>query len=175
MMNDVIIRNVIEKDLERCHLIESTAYAGDEAATREKIAVRIQRYPAGFIVMEVDGIVVGFINGGATIDVQLSDSAFKELVGHDSNGPHVVIMSVAVHPDFQRRGYASQLMSDFIRRMQDMHKQSIHLVCQAHLIAFYESFGYQVIGESAANYGGLSWHDMRLDLPVTRHPSDSGH
>ncbi|WP_196160384.1 GNAT family N-acetyltransferase [Reinekea sp. G2M2-21] len=167
-----MIRTVQIQDLERCHLIERTAYAGDEAATQEKIAVRIQRYPAGFIVMEVGGIVVGFINGGATFEVQLSDSAFKELVGHDENGPHVVIMSVAVHPDFQRRGYASQLMSDFIRRMQDMRKQSIHLVCQAHLIPFYESFGYQVIGESSANYGGLSWHDMRLDLPVIGNPSD---
>ena len=34
-----------EQDVQRCYEIEISAYEGDEAATREKIALRIAQYP----------------------------------------------------------------------------------------------------------------------------------
>ena len=98
---NTVIRNVTAADLDRCYAIETVAYEGDEAATREKIATRIATWPEGFIVAEVDGVVAGFVNSGAAFDVQMSDEAFKELIGHDPAGPNVVIMSVVVHPDYQ--------------------------------------------------------------------------
>ena len=38
---NTVIRNVTATDLDRCYAIETVAYEGDEAATREKIATRI--------------------------------------------------------------------------------------------------------------------------------------
>ena len=160
------IRQVMPEDLQRCYNIETQAYQGDEAASREKIATRINTYPQGFIVAEVAGVVVGFINCGACHEVILSDEDFKELIGHDADGKNIVIMSVVVHPDYQRQAYATQLMTDFINRMKKLHKHSIHLICQTHLVDFYAKHGFAYIGESTSEHGGLSWHEMVLDLGV---------
>ena len=92
------IRSVGPDDLDPCHEIESAAYGGDEAASRAKIQKRIERYPEGFIVLEVDGEIAAFINAGATRVIDLADEDFKEFVGHDPGGEHIVILSVAVHP-----------------------------------------------------------------------------
>jgi ribosomal protein S18 acetylase RimI-like enzyme len=103
------IRNVNEQDLDRCFEIETVSYAGDEAASREKILKRIIAYREGFIVLENEREIVGFINSGATHRVELSDEEFKELVGHDPQGRHIVILSVVVHPDYQGKGMAGKL------------------------------------------------------------------
>ena len=158
------IRVVEERDLDRCFEIESSAYEGDEAASKSKILSRIRTYPDGFIVLEQDSHVVGFINCGACHEVNLSDEKFKELVGHDPEGKHIVIMSVAVHPNYQKNGYARELMMHFIEHMRSLEKVEIHLICQTELIKFYQQFGFQYDKASDSEHGGLSWHEMSLDL-----------
>jgi len=159
-----MIRLVREQDLDRCYEIERIAYSGDEAASKEKIAKRIKNYPQGFIVEEHEGEVVGFINSGACHQVELSDEDFKELIGHDPKGKHIVIMSVVVHPDFQKKGFASKLMQAFIVQMTQMEKSDIYLICQTELIDMYASFGFKYLGESESDHGGMAWHDMVLTL-----------
>jgi ribosomal protein S18 acetylase RimI-like enzyme len=161
---NTVIRHVTAADLDRCYSIETLAYEGDEAATREKIATRIATWPEGFIVAEVDGVAAGFINSGAAFEVQMSDEAFKELIGHDPAGPHVVIMSVVVHPDFQGQGLAKHLMAEFIGRMRALDKASIHLMCKERHIALYAGFGFVYVKPSASDHGGMAWHEMVLEL-----------
>ncbi|MCP4180842.1 MAG: GNAT family N-acetyltransferase [bacterium] len=163
-MNNIIIREVKEFDLDRCHEIETTSYEGNEAADREKILKRIKTYPEGFIVLETDNKIAGFINSGATDKIELSDEEFKELIGHDPNGKHIVIMSVVVHPDYQAKGYAGILMKNFISKMIELNKTSIYLICQTSLITMYEKYGFEYIGKSESDHGGLSWHEMVLKL-----------
>ncbi len=163
-MNDVNIREVRIQDLDRCFEIESVSYAGDEAASKEKIENRINTYSEGFIVLEQDKTVAGFINCGACNKVELSDEEFKELVGHDSEGKYVVILSVVVHPDFQGKGYAKLLMDSFIEKMTNLHKKEIYLICQTSLVDMYKKSGFVYIGESQSDHGGLSWHEMSLPL-----------
>lgn len=158
------MREVRLSDLDRCYEIETAAYTGDEAATRDKIRTRIEVWPDGFLVLEYNGEVAGFINSGAAFDAQMSDEAFKELQGHDPAGPDVVIMSVAVHPDFQRQGIARRMLSAFITQMREAGKQRILLICQTRLIDMYASHGFEYKGESASEHGGLSWHEMALIL-----------
>ena len=99
-----VLRTATAADALPCHVLEVSAYEGDEAATLEKIATRIERYPQGFLVMELESGIAGFINSGCAQRVVMSDEAFKELVGHDSLAPHVVVMSVVVDPVHQGRG-----------------------------------------------------------------------
>ena len=63
-MSELNIRSVKESDLDRCFEIESVSYAGDEAASKEKILKRIKTYPEGFIVLENEVEIIGFINSG---------------------------------------------------------------------------------------------------------------
>ncbi|MFJ2365150.1 GNAT family N-acetyltransferase [Pseudomonas sp. NPDC087697] len=159
-----VIRQVTPADLDRCFAIEIEAYEGDEAATHEKIATRIATWPQGFIVAEVDGVVAGFINSGAAYQVEMADEAFKEMIGHDPDGPQVVIMSVVVHPDFQGLGLGKRLMTEFIVRMRDLGKIRINLMCKERHIPLYAGFGFAYLKVSASDHGGMAWHEMALDL-----------
>ncbi|UCZ83943.1 GNAT family N-acetyltransferase [Pseudomonas sp. L5B5] len=155
-----LIRTVLPADLDRCFAIETQAYEGDEAATLAKIATRIATWPEGFIVAEVEGVVAGFINSGATFEVQMADEAFKELVGHDPAGSEVVIMSVVVHPDFQGLGLSRQLLEAFIARMAAAGKARIHLMCKERHVPLYARFGFVYLKASASDHGGMAWHEM---------------
>ncbi len=166
-MSKLNVRSVNERDLDRCFEIESVAYVGDEAATREKILTRIETYPQGFIVLENDSEIIGFVNSGATQEVELSDEEFKELVGHDPEGKHIVILSVVVHPAYQGKGMASKLMNHFIERMKALGKSDIYLICQTELIDMYAGYGFVNLGASDSDHGGMSWNEMSLSLQDT--------
>ena len=157
-------RDARPEDAERCFEIERAAYAGDDTATFEKIATRIAIYPQGFLVLEIDRKIVGFINSGCAHEVEMADEAFKELKGHDPEAPNVVIMSVAVDPAYQGQGHARALMEAFIAQMTTMGKATIHLMCQEHYVPLYEKFGYRYERPSASDHGGIAWHEMSLAL-----------
>lgn len=151
-------------DASRCYQIEIGAYEGDEAATQEKIATRIALYPQGFLIMELEGQVIGFINGGCAHEVQMADEAFKELVGHSSEAPNVVIMSVVIDPVHQGKGYATRMMAQFVERMRTMGKQSIHLMCKERHVPLYQRMGYVYVQPSTSDHGGMAWHEMLMQL-----------
>lgn len=159
-MPQLEFRTVISSDLSRCYEIESTAYEGDEAATRERIAKRIDQYPEGFLVMEIDGLIIGFINSGCAEAVVMSDEEFKELVGHSAEAPNVVIMSVVIDPRFQGQGYATELMQRFVERCRAMKKTTIHLMCKERHVALYNKLGYNYVRPSPSSHGGMAWHEM---------------
>ena len=163
-MARLTIRNVKESDLDRCFEIETLAYAGEEAATKEKILTRIKGYAKGFIVLENENEIIGFINSGATHKVVLSDETFKELVGHDPDGRYIVIMSVVIHPGYQGQSFTTKLMNHFIAQMKQLNKTSIYLICQTELVEMYAKYGFTHLGESDSSHGGLSWHEMPLTL-----------
>ncbi|OBY88406.1 GNAT family acetyltransferase [Pseudomonas sp. AU11447] len=159
-------RTAVPADTDRCFAIETTAYEGDEAATHEKIATRIAQYPDGFLIMQLDGEIIGFINSGCAFDVVMSDEDFKELIGHDPAAPNVVIMSVVIDPAQQGKGYASLLMRTFVERMAGLGKRTIHLMCKDRHVPLYERFGYRYVKPSASDHGGMAWHEMVMELPA---------
>ena len=157
-------RQAIPSDTDRCFEIENSAYEGDEAATRDKIATRISQYPQGFLVMELHGKVIGFINSGCAFEVVMSDEAFKELVGHDPAAPNVVIMSAVIDPAHQGNGYSSLLMRTFVSQMSEMGKKTIHLMCKERHVGLYERLGYSYVKLSSSDHGGMSWHEMVMAI-----------
>ncbi|SDZ36911.1 GNAT family N-acetyltransferase [Pseudomonas salomonii] len=165
-MPALTFRNALPADAARCFEIETSAYEGDEAATLEKIATRIAQYPEGFLILEADGAVVGFINCGCAYQVVMSDEAFKELVGHAAEAPNVVIMSVVVDPAQQGKGYSRLLMTEFVQRMRAMGKQTIHLMCKEQHVPLYTRMGYGYVQPSPSEHGGMAWHEMVMTLPA---------
>jgi N-acetylglutamate synthase-like GNAT family acetyltransferase len=157
-------RHAVPADAVRCFEIETAAYEGDEAATLEKIATRIEQYPEVFLILEAEGRIAGFINSGCAFEVVMSDEAFKELVGHDPAAPNVVIMSVVIDPAEQGKGYSKLLMQRFIRDMREASKKSIHLMCKEQHVALYAKMGYRYTQPSASDHGGVAWHEMVMDL-----------
>lgn len=163
-MTNHTFRTAAPSDATRCFDIETAAYEGDEAATLEKIAKRIAIYPQGFLILEANNSIVGFVNSGCAHDVEMSDEDFKELIRHDPTAPNVVIMSVVVDPEHQGQGLSTALMVEFAKRMADMEKATIHLMCKVHHVTLYEKFGYRYIQPSASDHGGMQWHEMIMEL-----------
>lgn len=163
-MTAPFFRPAAPSDTDRCFEIETLAYEGDEAATHAKIATRIAQYPEGFLVMELDGEIAGFINSGCAHEVVMSDEAFKELIGHAADAPHVVIMSVVLDPAHQGKGHSTRLMRHFIEHMRAMGKSTIHLMCKEQHIDLYTHFGYHYVKPSPSDHGGMSWHEMMMVL-----------
>ena len=159
-----IFRPATPADTFHCYQIEISAYEGDEAATREKIAARIEQYPQGFLIMQLEGEVIGFINCGCAHQVVMSDEEFKELVGHDAEAKNVVIMSVVIDPAYQGKGYASLMMRTFVERMQAMGKETIHLMCKERHVELYRRMGYRYVKPSTSDHGGMAWHEMVMEF-----------
>ena len=161
---DVIFEQVRFDDLDACHEIESLCY-GEEGATREKIQSRIEAYPEGFYVLRgEEGRVIGFVNGVCTDDMNISDEGLKDLTNHVSDGKNLVMLSVAIHPTFQKQGYSSILMNKYIEYIKALDKEKILLMCVMDLITYYDNFGFCYMKKSDSKHGGLDWHEMCLDL-----------
>jgi hypothetical protein len=111
----------------------------------------------------VDGVVAGFINSGAAFEVEMSDEAFKELIGHDPAGPHVVIMSVVVHPDYRAgtgQAFDGRVHRAHARTGQGQHQPDV----QGAAYPLYAGFGFAYVKPSASDHGGMAWHEMVLSL-----------
>ena len=163
-MDEIIIRHVRPNDLDGCFIVETTGFPPEEAAARATIKRRIDTYPQGFLVAEVHGKVVGILNSAATNKEDISDEELKQLIGHDADGKNMVVFALAVLPEFQKRGIASQLMSRFVDEARKRDKENVLLLCKQHLIAYYERLGFAHAGLSRSTHGGAEWHEMRLVL-----------
>lgn len=167
-MNEIIIRHVLPKDLDECFRVETSGFPPEEAAARETIQLRMDTFPQGFFVAEMDGSVVGMLNSGSTHKDDISDEELKQLIGHDPRGKNMVVFALAVLPEFQKRGIARRLMSRFVEEARQSSKENVLLLCKRHLIAYYEGMGFIQAGLSRSTHGGAEWHEMRLELMSLR-------
>ena len=157
------IRHARSGDLEACFEIETICFEG-AGATRTRIGRRIHKYPEGFLVAELGGAPIGFVNSGAFDSEDIGDESLKDLVGHNPLGRHLVVFSLVVHPRARKRGIASELLERIIEQAIVDERESVLLDCREHLIHFYESFGFAYRAVSPAVFGGHRWHEMRLEL-----------
>lgn len=165
-MTELQIRRVERADLDACCGLENVCYDLLEVAPRDFIEKRIECYPDGFYVAEVNGQVVGMVNSGATHKDDITDEGLKYLTGHVRNGRSAVIFSLAVHPDYRLKGIGRKLIAQMINVAEKKEKQRILLLCQEELIPFYTSLGFSQVGLASTNFGGKMLHQMEFVLPV---------
>jgi ribosomal protein S18 acetylase RimI-like enzyme len=163
-MSEFMIRRVQPRDLDECYVVEIAGFPLEEAASKETIKLRIDTFPQGFFVAELNGGIVGMVNGAATNKDDISDEELKQLIGHDADGRNMVIFALAVLPEFQKRGIAKQLMLKFIEEAGQNKKEKVLLMCKHYLVAYYEGLGFTHAGLSKSTHGGAEWHEMRYSL-----------
>ena len=160
----LVLRPVTWSDIPSVAAIEQVCFVPGEAASIEMLRRRAALYPEGFLVAELDGHILGFVNGGATHEDDMSRAALKQLIGHDPAGPNLAVFGVAVHPDWQGKGVSRPMLEAYIVQARRLGKAQVMLLCKQHLTAYYQKFGFVDAGKSASNHGGASWHEMRLKL-----------
>ncbi len=161
---DIIIRQVMQEDLDAVARVEAVCFPEAEAAARASFAQRIQAFPESFFVAEKDGQIVGFINGCVTDERMIRDEMFEDTAYHKPDGAYQSIFGLDVAPEWQHRGLAGDLMKHLIEDARKRGRKGLILTCKEHLIGFYERFGYRSLGVSQSVHGGAVWYDMILEL-----------
>lgn len=161
---ELTIRQVNPEDLKRVTEIERLCFPEAEAATEESFRYRIRTFPESFYVAELNGDIIGMINGCTTNLEFICDELYEPDGGHDPKGKNQTVFGLAVHPDFQCQGIAEQLMLHLTAEARRAGRKHMVLTCKDRLVHYYEKFGYVNRGISQSTHGGAVWYDMVMEL-----------
>jgi len=154
------IRNVRMEDLSQLVVIENLCFSKDEAATKIAFEKRIEMISDSFFVAEMDGEIVGLVNGPVIDKAYITDDLFSMTQRNPAFGGHQSILGLAVSPDFQKCGVAAALLAHLEKEARTNQRETITLTCKQDLIRFYEKFGYHNSGVSSSKHGGVIWYNM---------------
>lgn len=159
------IRNVTPEDLTSVTAVEALCFPAAEAAGRESLKERIERFPESFFVAEnPGGQVIGFINGCVTDETTIRDEMFEDGALHRADGAYQSIFGLDVIPEYRKQGIAADLMNHLIEAARQRGKKGLILTCKERLIPYYSKFGYRNLGISQSVHGGAVWYDMILEF-----------
>lgn len=161
---EVKIRPAVKKDLDQIAWIEEWCFPEGEAASRETLFRRFSVFPECFFVAEINGIIVGDIQGAVIDSKVIEDEMYHDESLHNPEGKYQSVFGIEVLPAYQHQGIAVKLMDELICVSKERGKKGITLTCKDRLIPFYESFGYVHKGVSESSHGGARWNDMLLEF-----------
>lgn len=162
---EFVIRQAIADDITKIAYIEEKCFPKSEAASLKSFFERFMAFPECFLVAEVDGTVVGHINGCVTSYDKLIDALYHNAALHEPDGPWQTVFGIAVLPEYQQQGIASALMENFKVNAEKRGKQGILLTCKDEKLGFYEKLGFTYVGVSGSGHGGARWNDMMFNFP----------
>ncbi|WP_057824261.1 GNAT family N-acetyltransferase [Lentilactobacillus sunkii] len=152
-------------ELQQIMLIEHAGFSEEEAATRTAMRDRIKLYPETFVVAKVPtGQLVGYVVGPAFDQRYLTDDLYAQSHPNHPEDPYQTVLSLAVDPDFQHHGIASQLLTKFAKVAKAQGRSAVTLTCLETLVSFYENNGYKNEGVSASSHADETWYNMVLPL-----------
>jgi ribosomal protein S18 acetylase RimI-like enzyme len=158
------IRQATMADLDNITEVENICFPPQEAASRDSLAKRLEVFFESFLVLEDNGQIIGFINGGITYDRVVCDEMYKDATHHKPDGDYQAVFGLVVIPEYRGRDLAKSLMNEFINRTRARGKKGLILTCKEHLMEFYCTFGFENLGHSNSKHGGAVWCDMILEF-----------
>lgn len=163
---NIKFRSATLTDLPTIMQIENTGFSKQEAATESAMQNRIQMISDSFIVAcNHENLPLGYVVGPVINERHLTDNLFQQTTKNPTIGGYQSILSLAVAPQWQNLGIASQLLTELKQVSLKNKRQGITLTCLHRLIPYYEKNGYQVDGKSSSQHAGEIWYDMVLELP----------
>ncbi|WP_041711358.1 GNAT family N-acetyltransferase [Clostridium pasteurianum] len=161
---NITIRQASIDDLHLVVKVEEICFPQTEAATRESLEQRINTFSTSFFVAEIDGKIIGFINGCVTNKTTIYDELYKDSSLHILDGNYQTIFGLDVIPEYRNQGIAAKLMYYMIKASKKAERKGVILACKEKLIHYYEKFGYVNKGISKSVHGGAEWYDMILEF-----------
>jgi 2'-5' RNA ligase len=112
--------------------LERQSFPADEAASREKIAMRVKNAPELFLIGRRKGKLFGFVNGTAVSSaIGLTHDTMST---HDPNGDLVCVHSVVTHHTMRHRGYGGALVRYYCAAVARRH---FALLCKQDLVSIF--------------------------------------
>lgn len=145
--------------------LETASYAADEAASSASLAARLAAAPELFLAAHeaANGSLLAFICATRSAGPQLTEGS---MAAHDPAGPLVCIHSVVVQAGAQRRGVATALLREYLRRLPA--QTAVTLIARAHHVPLYERVGFVSGGPSPVEHGTGTWMEMRMETAAAR-------
>jgi ribosomal protein S18 acetylase RimI-like enzyme len=159
---DLKIRQATMHDLDRITEIEAICFPEAEAASRESLEKRLEVYRDSFLIAELEGEMVGFINGSVISEKVISDEFYSDVSSHDPNGDYQSIFGVDVLPEYRRNGIAEALINELAGTAKKAGRKGMTLCSKQEKVHYYEKFGFANIGKSESEHGNAVWYDMVL-------------
>ncbi|MBU3110226.1 GNAT family N-acetyltransferase [Clostridium lacusfryxellense] len=158
------IRQAGIEDLDAITKVEACCFPEAEAATRISLEKRIKTFSDTFFVAEIEGEIIGFVNGCIINGTVIYDKLYEDASLHNPNGNYQTIFGLDVIPEYRNQGIAAQLMNYMIEVSKVSGRKGVILTCKEKLIHYYAKFGYINMGISESVHGGAQWYDMVLKI-----------
>lgn len=157
---DIKIRRVSIKDLDAVTEVEKICFPPAEAAEKESFEQRIKIFPEKFFIAEINGKIIGFINGCVINGTTIYDELYNHAELHVPEGDYQTVFGIDVIPSYRNQGIAAVLMNHMIEVSKLEGRKGVILACKEKLIHYYEKFGYMNAGLSESVHGGSKWYNM---------------
>ncbi|MDO4322272.1 MAG: GNAT family N-acetyltransferase [Lachnospiraceae bacterium] len=158
---EVMIRQAKMEEAKELAAIEAACFPAAEAASEQEISERMHAFLENFLVAELDGKIVGFIDGGTTDQPYLPDELYHDITLHKPEGDYQTVFGLDVLPEYRRGGIAGRLLDGLVQLSREQGKKGVVLTCKEHLIHYYENHGFVKYGLADSCHGGATWYDMR--------------
>ena len=162
--NNLNISNASVPDIDKLHEIETLSFSSLQAAGKDAFLYRLRKFPQWFYKAEIDGKIVGFVNGCSSDHKYITDDLYLADGGFDERGDNLLIYGLAIHPDYRKKGIGHKLLLHILCVAKARGKKRVSLTCKESLIVFYESFGFKNHGISESVIGDVTSYDMEIDL-----------
>ncbi|MDY5022566.1 MAG: GNAT family N-acetyltransferase [Blautia sp.] len=163
---DIEYRNVHADEAEAATAVETACFPANEACTLPIMKERVRLAPELFMTAtdKDNGEMVGFITAIATDEHHLRDDFFTETSLHNPEGKYMMILSLAVLPEYQRQGIARALMEELLKGQMGTKRKAAVLTCVPANVELYKKMGFSDQGVSDSAWGGELWHEMTFSL-----------
>lgn len=150
-------------DAERLAALEARSYPPDEAASLETLRHRLQLAPECTALYGEGKGLLGFVCSTRVSDERLTGESMHV---HVPGGQSLCIHSVVIDSALRRRGHGTDMLRAYLgyvaRELRGV--EQVLLISKSHLVSFYKSVGFAVVGPSPVVHGVDPWLEMRLAL-----------
>ena len=158
------IRKATIEDLDAITALEAACFPAAEAASRESFRKRLEVFADRFWLLWEGDRLVSMVNGMVTDREELVDEMFADAMIHQADGKWQMILGVATHPEYQRRGLAAKVLQRAIAECKAEGRKGLILTCKEQKLHYYAKFGFVNQGVSVSEHGGALWYQMRLEF-----------
>jgi GNAT superfamily N-acetyltransferase len=167
-MSELVLRLIAKEELETAIALEHSCYPPEAAATLAGFLFRYEHYHAYFWSLWLGEQLVGITNGIRTSQSACGDE-MKGTQSDTQEGKNFCILTVAVAPDKRRQGFGRVLLKKLIKQCEANGIEKIILMCEEHLVSFYEGEQFKLHGVSSSSHGGIVWYEMSRTLHTMEH------
>lgn len=159
-------RNILPEEVHQAVAMEKICFPPNEACSEDRMKERIARAPELFLVAvdKESGKLAGSLNGLSTNEDTFRDEFFTDAGLYDPHGCNVMILGLAVLPEYRGQGLARELMMSYAGREKGKGRKRLLLTCLQAKVEMYEKMGFTDLGIADSSWGGEQWHEMHYRL-----------